>query len=72
MWLGLLRFVNAPTLVQAVVSIPAFRQTVTTTYCKETHKHQERTGTQTKTEKETGDRIRMLATVETININAVQ
>lgn len=55
-----------------MVSIPAFRQTVTTTYCKETHKHQERKGTQTKKDEEIGDCISKLATVETINTNVVQ
>lgn len=32
MWCGILESVNVLTLVQAVVSIPAFRHTVTTTY----------------------------------------
>lgn len=37
MWCGILECVTVLTLVQAVVSIPAFRHTVTTTYYTQTH-----------------------------------
>lgn len=42
MWHSTLERVAVLTLVQAVVSIPAFRHTVTTTYYTQTHKGGER------------------------------
>lgn len=64
LWLS--ECLNVPTLVQAVVSIPAFRQTVTTTYY--TH---EDTHTGEREGEKQNNRISSLATVEIININVL-
>lgn len=70
MWCGILECVTVPTLVQAVVSIPAFRHTVTTTYYTHTHIG-EREGKWANKKKQR-NRISLLATVEIININVIQ
>lgn len=70
MWCGTLEHVTVLTLVQAVVSIPAFRHTVTTTYCTQTPTGEERGGQIKKKEKRI--MFSLLLSGEMINMNVLQ
>lgn len=73
MWGRILECVTVPTLVQAVVSIPAFRHTVTTTYCTHTRgRGKEGKCANKKIKKTQRNWISQLAAVEIININVIQ